>query len=537
MPNEWDKLRSWNGSKSAAFEELICQLASYENSASEGTFERKGMPDAGVECFWKFPSNAEHGWQAKFFTSAPNSSQWKQVDHSVKTALEKHPNLRHYTICMALDHPDSRREGATSSRDHLNAHVTKWEGWAVEKGMCVQFFYWGTHEIIERLSRDEHRGRHYFWFGEELLTPSWFQGRFDEVIAAVGPRYTPELNVKLPISDAFEGLSRSPIFLKRFREVYGDIGKAWSRGFLNILEDDAPEQIEKLYQLLEEIVETAKNCDKSGMDQFDWPLMEHQVTYTLKCISDVYSLLHDLDRKVDDAKSPQQSDGTGTLSRNERLSGTRHRLWRVREKLSAFGKYIKSDLARLANQPAMLLIGDAGTGKTHLFADAAKNHLESGCPSILLLGMRFTKEEPWAQILRMLNLSCNRGEFLGALEAAAERSGRRATIFIDALNEGEARSIWKTWLPSILECLALYPWIAIAVSVRSSYEELLIPDGLNADELVRCVHDGFAGEEYQAATKYFEYYNIQPPSVPFLPQSFRIPCFCAVYAKVSKIKG
>ena len=29
-----------------------------------------------------------------------------QLDRSVKTALEKHPNLRQYTICMAFDHPD-----------------------------------------------------------------------------------------------------------------------------------------------------------------------------------------------------------------------------------------------------------------------------------------------------------------------------------------------------------------------------------------------------------------------------------------------
>ena len=58
---------------------------------------------------------------------------------------------------MAFDHPDPRLEGAISSRDQWNAHVAKWEGWAAEKHMCVQFYYWGSHEIMERLSRDEYR--------------------------------------------------------------------------------------------------------------------------------------------------------------------------------------------------------------------------------------------------------------------------------------------------------------------------------------------------------------------------------------------
>ena len=531
MPTEWDKLRSWNGSQPAAFEELICQLAYYEPVPCGSSFVRKGSRDAGVECFWALPSTAEHGWQAKFFTSALSSSQWKQVDRSVKTALEKHPNLQQYTICMADDREDARLKNEKLFFDQWNKHLTKWKGWADEKDMCVQFSYWGTHEIFERLSRAEHGGRNYFWFNMELFTPTWLQQRLDEVIASVGPRYTPELNVKLTLADVFEGLSRSPIFFERYQEAYGEIGKAWSNGSFQEIENDAPEKVQNLYRQLEEILNTAKRYDKPGVEPIDWTLMECQVEDALKCISDVHSLLRDLIQKVDNAKGPQNSQRAGTLSRKHRLSGTQHSLWQVTEKLEGLREFIKSDIARLANQPAMILAGKAGTGKTHLFADAANYHLESGCPSILLLGIRFTKEEPWTQIRRMLDLSCTREELLGALEAAAQCSGRRAIIFIDALNEGEGNSMWKYYLPSMLECVARYPWVAIAVSVRSSYEKLIIPDMLDSDKVVRFIHDGFAGEEYQAATKYFEYYNIQPPSVPVLTPEFQNPlflrCLCA----------
>ena len=111
MPLEWNKLRSCHGGPPAAFEELICQLASYEYPPSDGKFDRKGTPDAGIECLWEFPSSAVHGWQAKFFKSPPTSSQWRKLDSSVKRALDKHPDLEQYTICMATDRSDARREG------------------------------------------------------------------------------------------------------------------------------------------------------------------------------------------------------------------------------------------------------------------------------------------------------------------------------------------------------------------------------------------------------------------------------------------
>ena len=287
MPSEWNKLRTYNGSQRDAFEELVRQLASYEYSGSDCEFVPKGTPDAGVECFWKLPAGMEHGWQAKFFTSPLCKKQWDQLDHSVKTALEKHPNLQQYTICMATDRSDARREGEKSFLDRWNEHVTKWKGWANEKRMCVEFPFWGSHEIKERLSRSEHHGRHFFWFNEELLTPTWFQQRLEEVIAAVGPRYTPELNVPLPLSDLFEGLSLSPVFFKRFQEVYGDIGKERAKGFLTSIETFAPQLAERFHEQLEQLVQTAKNYDKTGIDPIDWSLMKCQTREALKCLTEI----------------------------------------------------------------------------------------------------------------------------------------------------------------------------------------------------------------------------------------------------------
>ena len=39
--------------------------------------------------YWKLPDGEEWGWQAKYFLSTPNDNQWKQIDKSVKKALDK----------------------------------------------------------------------------------------------------------------------------------------------------------------------------------------------------------------------------------------------------------------------------------------------------------------------------------------------------------------------------------------------------------------------------------------------------------------
>ena len=529
MAVEWSKLRPWDGSQNTAFEMLVCQLAEYERVPDGGMFVRKGAPDAGVECYWQLPDGRELGWQAKFFTSSPTPQQWAQVDSSVKNALDKHLNLQSYTICMAVDRPDARIEGESSFLDRWNERVRKWECWAAKRNMCVDFSFWGAHEIVERLSRAEHQGRHFFWFNEEILSPTWFQQNLDEVIAAIHPRYTPELNVQVPLSAVFDGLCRSPVFLASFQEAYGDLGKAWSRGSLSIVEEFASDDFANLQEGLHDIIRTAKRFDKQGIEPIDWSEMAGQARGAFESAVNIERLIENREpNQPEDAGKAGQSSGKS--STRDRLVHAQYNLRRIREQLRDFDDFANSDPAMQANRPALLLVGDAGTGKTHLFGDAARNHVGSGAPAVLLLGNRFRDEEPWGQILRMLGLSCERNQFLGALQTAAQVSGRRAVIFIDALNEGEGRRMWAKWLPSMLECLERYPWIAIAVSVRSSYERLIIPDGLVPGKLKKSVHRGFAGQEYDAAKEFFRHYGIQLPAMPILTPEFQNPlflhCFC-----------
>ena len=223
MTLKWSDVKPLEGSQHKGFEELCAQLARAE-SPDVAEFRRKGSPDAGVECYSILPDGCEWGWQAKYFGVLKNS-QWSQLDKSVRTALDMHPKLVRYHICVPLDRPDARTVRQQSAMQRWDARVKKWCEWADERGMCVEFIWWGSSELIERLSKNEHLGRRYFWFGEHGFDQSWFQALLDEAVRTAGPRYTPEIHIDLPIAHDLETFSRSPLVF--------DIIKSLARGIRN----------------------------------------------------------------------------------------------------------------------------------------------------------------------------------------------------------------------------------------------------------------------------------------------------------------
>lgn len=213
MTIEWHNIRS----QSKGFEELCAQLGRVELPAGS-KFERKGSPDGGVECYAVLADGAEWGWQAKYFFEL-GDSQFSQIDHSVKTALEKHPRLAKYVVCVPLDLRDPRVKGRQSAKDRWDARVKQWASWADERRMSVEFEYWRSSELLEKLERPEPRGKLLFFFDVHRFDADWFAARLDEAIRAAGPRYTPEIHVDLPIAAKFEAFGRTQRVFDRVKSL------------------------------------------------------------------------------------------------------------------------------------------------------------------------------------------------------------------------------------------------------------------------------------------------------------------------------
>lgn len=551
----WQNLRPWGGSQHTGFEELCCQLAYYEQQPVGSKWERKGAPDAGVECLWIQPDGKKCGWQCKYFLSPPEDGQWQQLNKSVETALTKHSELSVYTVCLPCNRPDPRIPNQKSFMDKWNEWVAKWQGWAGKRGMSVDFRYWDESEICERLAREEHRGRYKFWFDKEWLSDEWFQRRLDATLRDAEPRYSPDLNVELPIAKIFDGLGRTDAFHLELATLRGKIGKAWrevaSHGHDAVYADRCRPFFEQVQPQIEGLRALVQHDGPRDNRNLDWQAVEATLRDAASAISKLRHDLEDLKRELE--KAEQQQKETKDSNQNEEKSAQNtgvaqrrsikevfndfgHYLYRLDSEMDELRRFVQGPTARLFNQPFLLLHGSAGKGKTHLLCDVGAVRLKRHEPTIVLLGEKFTNAEPWSQILQFLGLTCTRDEFLGALEAAAQARGGRALIFIDALNEGEGKTLWRKYLAGLLSDIEKFPRVGLAVSVRSSYESLVIPAG--AKNRLECVeHHGFSGYEYKATRAFFAHYGIALPAVPLLHPEWSDPLFLRLFCQGLKNAG
>ncbi len=467
----------------------------------------------------------------------------------------KHPELSVYTVCLPCDRQDPHIPNQKWFMDKWNERAAKWQGWAGERGLSVEFRYWGESEICERLAREEHRGRYKFWFDKEWLSDEWFQRRLEATLRDAEPRYSSDLNVELPIAKVFDGLGRTDAFHLELATLRGKIGKAWreaaSHGLNAIYADRYRPFLEQVQPQIEGLRALVQHDGPRDNRSLDWQAVEATIRDTASAISKLQHDLEDLRREL--ARAEQKQKESADSNRNEEkaaqntgrpqprsvkevFDSLQHYLYQLDNGMDSLREFVQSSAARLFNHPFLLLHGSAGKGKTHLLCDVADVRLKRHEPTIVLLGEKFTNTEPWSQILQFLGLACTRDEFLGALEAAAQARGGRALIFIDALNEGEGKTLWRKYLAGLLSDIEKFPRVGLAVSVRSSYESLVIPEGAK-NRLVRIEHHGFSGFEYKATSTFFAHYGIALPAMPLLHPEWSDPLFLRLFCQGLKNAG
>jgi hypothetical protein len=532
--SEWDTLRTWENSKNLAFEELCCQLAHYDKPANGVEFIRKGGGgDAGVECYWKLNDGSEYAWQAKYFLSS-SQVDWTQLDDSVKAAIEKHPKLVRYTVCLPIDRSNARVAGQKSMLDHWVVHVEKWSNWSQAKNMTVAFEYWGKHELFGLLFQEPNRGRYYFWFNEELFTDQWFSARVGSSVAdaTASRRYVPELNINLPIAKYFEALGRTQKFYAEIYSLHKNLRKRIA-DFTFFLPSSLPEVSEILHpvnELCTQLLDALDSIDTASQETiaFDrWNQLCLQLIGAIQQASDAIKLL------IQDLKQKSENN-----DRQDRVMFLPYDLYQLSNCVRELQELADSRLARVANTPALLIVGEGGIGKTHLFCSVAEQRMLHNLPTLLLLGEKFQNGEPLAQLVKLVGDDRNTDEFLGALNTAAEVRNTKCLILIDGLNEADDISIWHKFLGGMLHTLVRYPRISIAISVRSPYESFIIPDSLiESNKLIRQEHIGFVGLEDQAVRKYFEFFGIDYPNTPPLAPEFRNPLFLQILCRGLENEG
>lgn len=531
MKTEWFKIRSYNGSQSNAFEELVCQLAHSEKPTNAHRFVRKGTPDGGVECYWILSDESEHCWQAKYFFRF-DQTQINQIQESFYTAIAKHPKLTHYYVCLPFDFSDPRIEGVEHAKDRWDKKKAEWEAHATTQGKSVSIELWGSFELDEKLTQEKHAGRRGYWFNEIELSENWLNQRLEESIQNLGKRYTPQLNFELEIAHVFDGLARDTVHQHKF---YNLIREFFSKAntVVDALRDAETEPFKA--DLQAQIIYAKEIVQKFDFDDIDNTIdidgLRAAVEKIEETISYISAVIYDYERKrwaEKDEEARNKGEKVNQYRQYEKFSSLIGDTNKVQEYINKVNRFLELTATHLLNDPLLLVTGEAGIGKSHLLADVARKRQRNSQSTILLLGQHFVKGDPWVFIQQQLFPGVNREHFLGALNAKAQSQGSRILIMIDAINEGDGKYFWKEHISGFVNSFKPYKWLGVVLSVRSSYKDFIIPSDLDIETET---HYGFNENEYEATKLFFEYYGIQQPSIPLLHPEFTKPLYLRLFCE------
>ena len=525
-------IRAHNGSQASGFEELVCQLARLRKPQKALRFTRKegAGGDAGVECYWVLEDSSEICWQAKYFPDGMDQSRWQQLDHSFITALERHPNLTKYVICLPLDKSDSRKKGrggkkVVSVEDEWNIYVKKWKERAQDEGRSVEFKYWGKHEITSFLTINDplYSGKALYWFNEPVLNFGKFEDIAGKAQEALGDRYTPEFHVDLPVAKVFDGLCLNAQWWKDLGSRIADLNEKAEKFFKEfigdkseLLDSEKVAKINELYLVVSRIL-------LDGMNQKDVLFNVQDVQEHFEKISE-YSEYYDM-------LSEENRNSQGRSDRNEERRIFDDFFYII----SDFSYFLKGEKVKAAKIKTALLYGEAGIGKSHLLCDISLHRIKNNQPTIFLLGSQYGGGNPIELIKDAIDLrEHSDSQVFGAINAVGEASGSRALIVIDAINEGLHREDWQYHIISFLSNISKFDHIAVLLSCRSTFLTYILPDHINEDRLIQIKHYGFQGYEHRAAEKYLSQQGISKPSAPILAPEFTNPLFLKTCCQVLK---
>lgn len=520
-------IRPHNSDQRIGFEELVRQLLIANPPDRCAYLEHKGAgADGGVEVLVHRNDGRAWGVQTKFFIDAFASSQITQLWSSFRSALTAYSNLDRYIVALPINLAGGVRSGRLSQRQKWDAFKRDAEAEALAAGRPVTIELWDESHLVSMLTRHDpvHAGMRLYWFDDLSLTPSWFDQRFTAAAADLGDRYLPQDHVSVTAEKALDILARGPGFsdaftghLFHYDAATDQLAKLRGRTH-GALEGIDLAALEASLVAAQHAAVAASRKTQGAID-----IAPIEALIALVTGHPAVEALRDL-AFVDIGDDPI---GTGRALRRD-IDALLNPISNLRSSLTRIG----TDVLHLQR---LLLVGEAGAGKSHSLADLVRRHLADDAPAVLLLGQHFLAGDPRPQLLARLDLAgIPFDTFLGALQAAALAHQRPALIVIDAINESRDPRLWQANLAGLAADVARFDGLALLISCRETYESACIPAGL---PLPRYVHRGFAGDGAAAAKAYLDRNGIDRPSAPFLDAEFTNPLFLSTSVRRLRALG
>jgi hypothetical protein len=510
-------IRSHKLGQRHSFEELVCQLARRERVAPGTAFRRVDGAggDGGVEAYWLLPDGAEAGFQAKYFLRT-GDIDWEQLDKSVVQAVASHPHLERFVValpCVLTDRSGAKGKGKRGW-EHWKDRVAQWTAHVASVGhRAVRFECWSASEILDRLAQPDAAGLRMYWFEAVTFSPTWFASHVESAIRYLDERFHPEDHVEVAIEASLAAVARSDSYVSN---LVASVSKL-AASKLHVSERPI---IEECMPMIEGV--SVALASWSLFADADYSI-ENDIPYD-HMIASLRQLEIAVDRVISWCRSKIDVSDAGD---DRAISRIRREASEIGELLDSTTATLRSARSQSENDRAAIVLGHAGSGKSHAFGKFAQVAIAEGRPILFFLGQQFSNRDPWVQIAEILGLEGeNADTILSALDSHAQACRRRAVILIDGINEGVGSVYWRDRVGEFVGRIRRYRHISCIVSCRSEYAQYAITESLRTSLRIFEAVGFQSPEEQQAAARvYMDRRHIARPSVPWLSPEFSNPLF------------
>lgn len=529
---DFSKINAFDKGQRGSFEDLVCVLAKRMSPSQAFEFQpndgRGG--DGGVEAIWLLNNGKKVGYQAKFFLTI-DEPQWRQMDKSVKQAIDVHSNLVNYIIAVPCNLTPDRGEKVTgkSERAKWKERVEKWTGWANEKSVDVNFELWSETDLREMLLRETNAALVKHWFGKVVLKDSWFIKQISVANRILDDRFNPDDHIEVSIESMFDTLVRGPGVTDRLSSTFDELeALTLPSTELSLAEGCSdPTDLLAATNAWREMVDLRRSFPHDFNKKWD---VNRALSVLENLRGAVWSLLRSLGPE-DSSPSTREDD---------------HKLKVVRRRLRDLSSFCYSAI-ELFKSPSFeseasqwaLVYGPAGAGKSHLLGQVATEFSQARIPVVLVLGQSFSGAFFWDQLGTMLGLDGRTKEdILGVLDAAGARRGERTVLLFDAINEGVGAKYWRGILLEVVQAIQEFPNLAAVFSCREEYVSYALPNSLSGSlSKFRIVGFTTPAELELAAKQYLDRKGIARPNTPWLSPEFSNPLFLKSTSEALHAKG
>lgn len=498
----WSQFEICNADKRNAFESM-CRLLFKHTYLNNINTYHSNANNPGVEIE---PVLTESGkrisFQSKYFEKL-DSSCYSQIQHSADRTI------KFYSGKLDVLYLYCNLDLTTTSKTYVETVNDL-------KNHGIQLVLISNNTILDQVIEEPAIASYYFL--THNLDEDWFYENITTSLNALGTRYNSEFNVTTTLNQYLDLFS-------------------CNENAIRLVNSKKPEAIKTIKSNRWKYDENCHFID--GLCRFIKSLDD----VTISTISDCFDWSNRIKSefsndftRINDQLNNKIKEFNESESREEKQKIKREIY--ILQELSELDAVLELEKIEknLIKNKMIIVSGNAGTGKSQLFAFNSKKAIQNGLYSILILGQTLINNQYLeSQIPSILGLNCEFDELLNILECLGEIHNQPVVIYIDAVNESNYREIWKNGLSTIYNKIKNLNYVRVAVSVRSGYEPFVFDNNIinlqTSQEITNIHHTGFQENSIEAVREFLDFYNI--PFYPSFSISYELtnPLFLLLFCK------